>query len=118
MKKFFSKLFDNSNYIRHLETRIEEQDKEWNKLVDEKDKLQEAYDNMCSETYNDSVSIDWKSMEAFSIERLMLDGGRPTTVIGWFKPDSSVGEWKLYCSKEQHERLTQEFNDYVKTKGE
>lgn len=116
MKKFFSKLFDNSNYIAHLEKKLDKIEKDWNKLVKEKDELQESYDKMYSATYDDPVHIDWVAIEAFSIERMMLGNGMPATVIGWFRPDGSIGEWKLYCNALHHARLCEEFLEYVKTK--
>lgn len=78
-----------------------------------------------------SFSIDWNTMNAFSIERGWNNGTLQTT-IGHILQEpvivtegegekkvtqkDVVREWTLYCSAEEHERLVQEFNDYKKSK--
>lgn len=56
--------------------------------------------------------IDWKNMDAFSIER-MGDAKEAYTIIGYYthSADGSreVSEWKFYCSQEQHDKLAKEF---------
>lgn len=74
-----------------------------------------------------SFSIDWKTMNAFSVER-GWDNGTHKTTIGYLLQEpvvvtegavttkDVVREWVLYCSAEEHERLVAEFNEYVKGK--
>jgi len=55
--------------------------------------------------------IDWKNMDAFSIER-MGDPKEAYTVIGYWvvkNGEKCVQEWKFYCSIEQHNKLAEEF---------
>jgi hypothetical protein len=76
-----------------------------------------------------SYSIDWKKINAFSIER-MWDNGNQKTVIGYMQHDpvvttegegeskvtykDVVREWTLYCTHDEHQRLVKQFNEYVK----
>lgn len=64
---------------------------------------------------NCTVVCDFKSMQAFSLERVTR-GSSPATVVGYIRPDNSVGEWYLRCNEEQHERLAKEFVQYVSKK--
>lgn len=67
--------------------------------------------------------IDWKAMNAFSVERIAREGS-VYTIIGYIlqndyeddKKQSLVKEWTLYCSEEQHEKLASEFQAYIKDK--
>lgn len=76
-----------------------------------------------------SFSVDWKTMNAFSIERnISVTGEAPKTIIGYMMEEpvttiednvtykDVVREWSLYCSHQEHERLVAEFNEYKKTK--
>jgi hypothetical protein len=58
-----------------------------------------------------AVSVDFKRMNAFSIERLTDDNKVPMTIIGYYLQDK-VGQWYLYCDEEHHARLVKEFNEY------
>lgn len=67
-------------------------------------------------------TVDFESMNAFSVERMLDNTGASTkTVIGYFTTDrvasetgntekKTVHEWTFYCSHEEHERLVKEFN--------
>lgn len=66
-----------------------------------------------------SFSFDFNNCDAFSIERLDVDG-KIQTVIG-FWVESEHGKfvdqsWFFECSPETHERLVQEFNVYKEKK--
>jgi hypothetical protein len=74
-----------------------------------------------------SYSIDWDTMNAFSIERnLCCDGDSQNhkTIIGYMlaEPIDSdtfkdvIHEWTLYCSHDEHQRLVAEFNLYKAAK--
>ena len=65
---------------------------------------------------NCSVVCDFKSMKAFSIERITSRESGPRTIIGYVKPENTLGEWFLECNEEQHEKLIKEFLVYLKTK--
>lgn len=76
-----------------------------------------------SATRNSAVTIDWKVMNAFSVERIARDG-EVYTIVGYLlqndyeddKKQSLVKEWTLYCSDDQHETLCREFQSYIKDK--
>lgn len=60
--------------------------------------------------------IDWKNMNAFSIER-MGDPKGNYSVIGYYLGQDGnqvVAEWKFYCSLEQHNKLAEEFKKQIK----
>lgn len=69
-----------------------------------------------------SFSIDWNTLNVFSIERNICNEGTQNhiTIIGYMlaEPIDSdtfkdvVCEWTLYCSHEEHQRLVAEFNLY------
>lgn len=65
---------------------------------------------------------DFEAMQAFSIERNPYSGseGNPVTNIGYTIVDSQGGahvkEWIMYTTLEQHNKLVEEFNKYVKGK--
>jgi hypothetical protein len=75
-----------------------------------------------------SYSIDWVTMNAFSIERNLDTDGSHRTIIGYLMVEpfttvednvtykDVVREWNLYCSHEEHQRLVAEFNEYKTTK--
>lgn len=114
---FFNKLFDNSNYVSYLEKQVKSLIKEiellketisdFNKVNDELEQYKEIYD--CD------VIIDFNVMDVFSIER-MNENNKPSTIIGYIRPDKTIGEWGLYCSKEQHQRLCEDFKTYLLSK--
>lgn len=74
-----------------------------------------------------TYAVDFQAMNAFSVER-MWDNGTQKTVIGYMLTEpvsvtegttttkDVVREWTLYCSHAEHQRLVEEFNQYVKSK--
>jgi hypothetical protein len=56
------------------------------------------------------VSIEFGTINAFSIERNIVDDTEKT-IIGYIS-EGRVHEWSLMCSRESHERLVKEFNEY------
>lgn len=115
-----------------LDTEIEKTRRELDRLLAEnanlKKQVRDYEVRMDGEYSKASHSVDWKEMNAFSIER-MLEGDRPKTVIGYFinEPVMSDGgevvvnrnvihEWTLYCSHEEHQRLVKQFDQYKKEK--
>lgn len=63
---------------------------------------------------NCGFSIDFENLNAFSIERMVQDEKEKTS-IGYFV-NGKVCEWCFFCSRETHERLVREFNEYVAKK--
>ena len=74
--------------------------------------------------YNATFAFDFKTINAFSIER-NIHNDRECTIIGYLLPKETikdgeitntdvVREWCLYCSAEQHERLVAEFKEVTK----
>jgi seryl-tRNA synthetase len=66
-------------------------------------------------------SVNFKTLNAFSIERVLKpkDGQysfvREITNIGYMVNDK-IHEWFFACSREAHERLVKEFNEYMAQK--
>jgi chromosome segregation ATPase len=63
--------------------------------------------------YKCAPAVDLRSMRAFSVERMYKDG-ELVTIIGYIKPDNSIGEWVLYCSATHHNSIVNEFRMIVK----
>jgi regulator of replication initiation timing len=76
-----------------------------------------------SELSKAAFSVDWKTMNAFSIERVR-EHDTHKTIIGYMVSEpfettqdgvycnDSVREWSLSCSLAEHQRLVDEFNQY------
>jgi hypothetical protein len=77
----------------------------------ENDNLREADLASCN------FVVNWDNLDVFSIER-NIDEGIPYTLIGYFLLDKDnvkvPCEWILYCSIEQHNKLSQEFLERIK----
>jgi hypothetical protein len=83
-------------------------------LEDLRNENKRLKDVIKGEISNGACSVDWKIMNAFSIER-NYDHRSIKTIIGYFVNDV-VNEWSLYCSADEHERLVKEFNAYKGSK--
>ena len=115
-----------SNRVKDLEDQLE-------KVMDQRDNLRKRLDEKSNDRFREtmadvtksSFSFDWKNGRAFSIERMHAWMSHeeiyvPVTIIGYHAPDSipedpdkvKVGEWKFYCSQQEHERLVEDFNKY------
>ena len=113
--------------------RVKELEDQLEKVMDQRDNLRARLDELqntkFTDVYNEvqssKFSFDWKSSNAFSIERIHEWNSDneiyiATTVIGYLAPtqDESpdqklrVGEWRFYCSQSEHDRLVKEFNEY------
>ena len=101
-------------FKRREDPRIAELQNEINKLNQDLNNYKKWFDNLQYSTTKCSASVDFKSMNAFSIERLIKDNG-PCTIIGYY-PDPSekakekVKEWYIYCDDTIHENLVKQFN--------
>lgn len=89
------------------------------KAQDEAKRMREAYETQLSanykSTYDSEFALDYRQMNAFSIERLCRDG-QAVTVIGYFL-NSQVREWNLYCNEERHQELVNQFKLYLEKKN-
>jgi len=61
--------------------------------------------------YESDVEVDFEFMNAFSVERTLLEGVTVTSV-GYFDKQNKTREWFLYTSEETHQRLVNEFREY------
>ena len=65
------------------------------------------------------MQVDFRKMNAFSIERIQGEEG-VITVIGYKHNVTAnkveIKEWRLECNDETHNRLVAEFNEYRKGK--
>lgn len=88
------------------------------RLKRENESLKANLEEINSDSFNAPVALDFKAMNAFSIER-MKDGSLPKTVVGYLViagEKRSVKEWYLYCSDQVHKDLVEKFNNYIASK--
>ena len=112
------------NYADALK-RIKELEDENRHLKSTNDAYQQR---LVGEMANASYAIDWDAMNAFSVERIW-DNGLQKTIIGYrleepviitegeeqrITTKDVVREWYLYCSKEQHAKLVEQFRNAMK----
>lgn len=100
-----------------LKQDLAERDKLINSYVADVKRLTRAQeDKVIADCHAAEFVVDWKAMNAFSLER---HGGEKEayTIIGYFDKDGCVDEWKFYCSLEQHNKLAQEFRDGITKKA-
>jgi len=110
------------NPIMHSNLKVELEN-----LKKENEKLAHAnkvyHERLEGELSKATFSIDWKTMNAFSIERGWNNGTLRTTIghilqepititEGEVTTKDVVREWVLSCSSAEHERLVAEFNEH------
>lgn len=66
-------------------------------------------DLQARETSITSYAIDFKLLNAVSIERDFDDKGNPLTSIGWMDKDGRMQEWYFQCNQDAHEALVKQF---------
>lgn len=101
--------------ITNLKRQLEEADLTMRSRVTQ---LKNEIDTLKS-TDDCRFEFDWEESAAFSIER-SVNG---STVIGYYKAfdengKRTVGEWTFFCSKDEHNRLANEFKEYINGKKE
>lgn len=101
--------------FKWLSTKSIVKDPRIEELERENDQLRKKLYEFTSANADATHAVDWKSLDAFSIERHTRDVV-PITVIGYWS-DEEVKEWSFYCSLTEHERLVKEFNIYIKRKN-
>lgn len=89
-------------------------------LQKEVDQLQKRLNTAYTETCDSDFVFNFDAVKAFSVERNWHDN-RPCTIIGYVLQEpvtmtednvttkDVVREWYLYCSKEQHAKLVEQF---------
>lgn len=118
----------NKIMVSDLKCRAEDLQRENDKLKSQVESLAntvEYYKEIVVGEYNNaSFTIDWKAINAFSVER-MPDGAKYKTVVGFMLTEPVVSEengvvekdvvreWTYYCSHAEHERLVADFNKTV-----
>lgn len=90
---------DYENWIKKLKTQITELESKINQLYDE-------------ELEKSDFEFDFKSSNAFSIERVKQNGEN-ATIIGYFKDEDKIGEWTFTCSFAEHQKLAEQFRKIV-----
>lgn len=112
--------FDKSKEISQLKGEIEQLKFENSNQKNAIAQLESIQKTIQNEQRNAEFVIDWKKMNAFSIER-MMENNIPKTVIGYMLTEpvvttengvtykDVVREWTLYCSDERHSELANEF---------
>jgi hypothetical protein len=103
---------DTVEYIRS-EDHHKAIDKLKNKIRDLEIVIAEYADRMSDQYSTATYAINWHQMEPFSIERMLVNGVAKT-VLGYLDEAGSIKEWTLYCSHAMHEKLVEEFRQYVK----
>lgn len=95
------------------------------RLKKEVDSLQSRIDTAYTETSEAEFMFDFSAVKAFSVER-NWNNGRPVTIIGYMltKPFTTtedsvttkevVREWYLYCSKQRHAEIVEQFKQHIK----
>jgi hypothetical protein len=98
-----------SKKIAELEDKIWDLETQLERVKAERDSLRSLINGERAKVRDEECVFDFDTMKAFSVERL-FDSDGPKTVIGYIRPSNQeIGEWSLYCSDIQHERLVAEF---------
>lgn len=115
-----AKLQSTTEFAERNAQRANELDVELQSARNELITLRRQLDEFQTKERNSTFTFDFKTINAFSVERNIHDG-RPCTIIGYLLPKETVKdgeitntdvvrEWYLYCSAEQHEQLVNQFN--------
>ena len=96
----------NDYLIEEYENIIDTKNKQISKLTEQNKQ------KFLSELVNADYVIDFNLLNPFSIERIIKnDAG--TTVLGYFSTKGEPREWFLQCSFDMHQRLSNEFKEYI-----
>ena len=109
-------MFGNSFKVIELNERIKE-------LESELKAAKKVISKINTEILETEFAIDWKKMNAFSIERMVHDNS-PCTVIGYFIKEPVLSgdgnvitqkdvlhQWYLHCSDKRHRELVVQFRE-------
>lgn len=87
--------------------------------------LEDQLNTIYHETTNEDFVFDFDAVNVFSLERNWKDH-RPCSIVGYtisepytdsngsVQTKQCVKEWYLYCSKEQHAKLVEQFRNSMK----
>jgi hypothetical protein len=91
---------------------------EYEEIITQQNKqIAELSSNSYNSLYESDVEVDFEFMNAFSVERTLLNDVAVTSV-GYFDRHNKTREWFLYTSEETHQRLVNEFREYKFNKYE
>lgn len=80
-------------------------------IAKQNEQIAELSSNPYNSLYESDVEVDFEFMNAFSVERTLLEGVT-VTAVGYFDRQNNTREWFLYTSEETHQRLVNEFREY------
>jgi len=107
--------------IDNLHQLIETHKNRYAELAVRNDYLQERVNRLetlekdiqARETSLPSYVVNFKLLNAFSVEKQFDDKGNGYTTIGWLDKDGHAQEWSLYCNQDAHEALVTKFKHGV-----
>lgn len=120
----------NGKKVRELEHEVERLEQLVNSCEVAYNELVEFYDKRNKELEDPArdlpVSLNFGSMDAVSVERIVQNGS-PVTVVGYklrkdVRHNNStdttyeIKEWYLYCSDKVHKDVVKQFNDYMEVR--
>lgn len=109
--------------IERLEQLVKSHEVAYNELVEFYDKRNKELEDPARDL---PVTLNFGSMDAFSVER-MVQNGSPVTVVGYkLRKDVrhnngtdttyEIKEWYLYCNDKVHRDVVKQFNDYMEVR--
>ena len=109
--------------VERLEQLVKTHENAYNELVEFYDKRNKDLEDPARDL---PVTLNFGSMDAFSVER-MVQNGSPVTVVGYklrkdVRHNNStdttyeIKEWYLYCSDKVHKDVVKQFNDYMEVR--
>lgn len=118
--KIFTRTHEDVMRIAELEAALNEANSKALCAQAELAKKTEALESITNAVRSQRTIINWKAINAFSVERIALEN-EVYTVIGFAVPTvnadgsrtSRVEEWNIYCSDAQHEELCEQFYSFI-----
>ncbi len=109
--------------IEKLEQLVKSHEVAYNELVEFYDKRNKELEDPARDL---PVTLNFGSMDAFSVERI-VQNGNPVTVVGYklrkdVRHNNStdttyeIKEWYLHCSDKVHKDVVKQFNDYMEVR--
>ena len=109
--------------VERLEQLVKSHEVAYNELVEFYDKRNKELEDPARDL---PVTLNFGSMDAFSVERIVQNGS-PVTVVGYkLRKDVrhnngtdttyEIKEWYLHCSDKVHKDVVKQFNDYMEVR--
>jgi hypothetical protein len=109
--------------IERLEQLVKSHEVAYNELVEFYDKRNKELEDPARDL---PVTLNFGSMDAFSVERIVQNGS-PVTVVGYkLRKDVrhnngtdttyEIKEWYLHCNDKVHKDVVKQFNDYMEVR--